>query len=153
VPCHRRSRSFRIVGRHAAPPDVHTSRERTQRPRRALHTSFVNETSLRRAQASARPIRDAAPRAQPEAGFTSWVISSGQVCDRLRWSDAEACCSSAAQNVAMAVCHDCRLGTTVRNCTRGRRALRGRQSGVDLKPAQAAVVKSDGGERFRPCSL
>jgi len=26
-------------------------------------------------------------------------------------------------------------------------ALRGRQSGVDLKPPQAAVVKSDGGER------
>src|ERR1700730_377646 len=30
---------------------------------------------------------------------------------------------------------------------RGRKALRGRQSGVDLKPPQAAVVKSDGGER------
>src|ERR1700745_4162229 len=30
---------------------------------------------------------------------------------------------------------------------RGRRALRGRQSGVDLKPPQAAVVKSNGGER------
>ena len=28
-----------------------------------------------------------------------------------------------------------------------RKALRGRQSGVDLKPPQAAVVKSDGGER------
>jgi hypothetical protein len=27
------------------------------------------------------------------------------------------------------------------------RALRGRQSGVDLKPPQAAVVKNDGGER------
>jgi len=31
--------------------------------------------------------------------------------------------------------------TAVCNCTRGR------QSGVDLKPPQAAVVKSDGGER------
>src|ERR1700746_3473774 len=30
---------------------------------------------------------------------------------------------------------------------RWRKALRGRQSGVDLKPPQAAVVKSDGGER------
>src|ERR1700686_2463001 len=30
---------------------------------------------------------------------------------------------------------------------RWRRALRVRQSGVDLKPPQAAVVKSDGGER------
>jgi len=30
---------------------------------------------------------------------------------------------------------------------RWRRALRDRQSGVDLKPPQAAVVKSDGGER------
>jgi len=30
---------------------------------------------------------------------------------------------------------------------RWRRALRGRQSGVDLKPPQAAVVKSDGRER------
>src|SRR5215813_6621695 len=30
---------------------------------------------------------------------------------------------------------------------RWRRALRGRQSGVDLKPPQAAVVKSHGGER------
>src|SRR5215216_3712658 len=30
---------------------------------------------------------------------------------------------------------------------RWRRALRGRQSGVDLKPPQAAVVKSNGGER------
>src|SRR5712671_6638955 len=28
-----------------------------------------------------------------------------------------------------------------------REVLRGRQSGVDLKPPQAAVVKSDGGER------
>src|SRR6266851_796302 len=28
-----------------------------------------------------------------------------------------------------------------------RKALRGRQSGVDLKPPQVAVVKSDGGER------
>jgi hypothetical protein len=27
------------------------------------------------------------------------------------------------------------------------KALRGRQSGVDLKPPQAAVVKSNGGER------
>jgi hypothetical protein len=27
------------------------------------------------------------------------------------------------------------------------RALRGRQSGADLKPPQAAVVKNDGGER------
>jgi hypothetical protein len=33
--------------------------------------------------------------------------------------------------------------TAVRNCTRDE----GRQSGVDLKPPQAAVVKSDGGER------
>jgi len=32
-------------------------------------------------------------------------------------------------------------------CATERRALRGRQSGVDLKPPQAAVVKSDGGER------
>src|SRR6516165_5177622 len=32
-----------------------------------------------------------------------------------------------------------------RNCTRD--ALRVRQSGADLKPPQAAVVKSDGGER------
>src|ERR1700692_1398102 len=30
---------------------------------------------------------------------------------------------------------------------RWREVLRGRQSGVDLKPPQAAVVKSDGGER------
>jgi len=30
---------------------------------------------------------------------------------------------------------------------RWRRALRGRQTGVDLKPPQAAVVKSNGGER------
>src|ERR1700730_6275875 len=30
---------------------------------------------------------------------------------------------------------------------REREVLRGRQSGVDLKPPQAAVVKSDGGER------
>jgi len=30
---------------------------------------------------------------------------------------------------------------------RWRRTLRARQSGVDLKPLQAAVVKSDGGER------
>src|SRR5580704_9703569 len=30
---------------------------------------------------------------------------------------------------------------------RWRKALRGRQSGVDLKPPQAAVVKSNGGER------
>ena len=30
---------------------------------------------------------------------------------------------------------------------RWRMALRVRQSGVDLKPPQAAVVKSDGGER------
>src|SRR6476660_4943896 len=30
---------------------------------------------------------------------------------------------------------------------RWRRTLRGRQSGADLKPPQAAVVKSDGGER------
>jgi len=29
---------------------------------------------------------------------------------------------------------------------RWRRALRGRQSGADLKPPQAAVVKSNGGE-------
>src|SRR5215471_11643336 len=35
-----------------------------------------------------------------------------------------------------------RLGTTMRN----RKALRGRQSGAGLKPPQAAVVKSDGGE-------
>jgi hypothetical protein len=38
------------------------------------------------------------------------------------------------------------IHTALRNCT-GRGALRGRQSGVDLKPPQAAVVKSDGGER------
>ena len=37
--------------------------------------------------------------------------------------------------------------TAVRNCTRDEGACRGRQSGVDLKPPQAAVVKSDGGER------
>src|ERR1700738_1802349 len=37
--------------------------------------------------------------------------------------------------------------TALRNCTRDRKVLRGRQSGVDLKPPQAAVVKSDGGER------
>src|SRR5258707_1077934 len=38
--------------------------------------------------------------------------------------------------------------TAVRNCTRDEgRALRGRQSGVDLKPPQAAVIKSHGGER------
>src|ERR1700738_1348872 len=37
--------------------------------------------------------------------------------------------------------------TALRNCTRDREVLRGRQSGVDLKPPQAAVVKSDGGER------
>ena len=33
------------------------------------------------------------------------------------------------------------------NCTRDEKVLRGRQSGVDLKPPQAAVVKSNGGER------
>jgi len=32
---------------------------------------------------------------------------------------------------------------------RWRRALRGRPSGADLNPLQAAVVKSDGGERCR----
>jgi hypothetical protein len=38
--------------------------------------------------------------------------------------------------------------TAVRNCTRDEGGpLRGRQSGVDLKPPQAAVVKSNGGER------
>src|SRR5881296_254378 len=43
------------------------------------------------------------------------------------------------------LCHEyCR---STRRCATERRALRGRQSGVDLKPPQAAVVKSDGGER------
>jgi len=32
---------------------------------------------------------------------------------------------------------------------RWRRALRGRPSGADLNPLQAAVVKCDGGERCR----
>src|SRR3981189_3137254 len=36
--------------------------------------------------------------------------------------------------------------TAVRNCTRDEAPCRGRQSGVDLKPPQAALVKSDGGE-------
>src|ERR1700731_3059116 len=40
------------------------------------------------------------------------------------------------------------VNTAVRNLyERRRKSLRGRQSGVDLKPPQAAVVKSDGGER------
>jgi hypothetical protein len=40
------------------------------------------------------------------------------------------------------------VNTAVRNLyERRRKALRGRQSGVDLKPPQAAVVKSDGRER------
>ena len=46
----------------------------------------------------------------------------------------------------LAVCHEYRR--SIRRCVkRWRRALRGRQLGVDLKPPQAAVVKSDGGER------
>ena len=37
--------------------------------------------------------------------------------------------------------------TAMRNCTRDEGALRDRQSGADLKPPQAAAVKSRGGER------
>jgi hypothetical protein len=43
--------------------------------------------------------------------------------------------------------------TAIRNCTRdGGGALRGRRSGVDLKPPQAAVVQSNGGERCENAS-
>src|SRR5438093_11237551 len=43
------------------------------------------------------------------------------------------------------LCHEyCR---STRRCATEKRALRGLQSGVDLKPPQAAVVKRDGGER------
>ena len=47
------------------------------------------------------------------------------------------------------MCHEyCRSTRRCATCTRDEgRALRGRQSGVDLKPPQAAVVKSDGRER------
>src|SRR5215475_1866599 len=37
--------------------------------------------------------------------------------------------------------------TAVRNCTRDEGGLRDRLSGADLKPPQAAVVKSNSGER------
>ena len=64
-----------------------------------------------------------------------------------------ACCARAATAPTTAapatnVMNSRRLSRAVRNCTRdGGGALRGRQSGADLKPPQAAVVKSDGGER------
>src|SRR4051812_42658794 len=50
---------------------------------------------------------------------------------------------------APVVCHErSRSKLVTRNCTRDEGGpLRVRQSGVDLKPPQAAVVKSDGGER------
>src|SRR6202035_4010431 len=45
------------------------------------------------------------------------------------------------------LCHEFRLYDGAQLYERWRKALRGRHSGVDLKPSQAAVVKSDGGER------
>ena len=56
--------------------------------------------------------------------------------------------SSGAVRRAWVLCHEYRRST--RRCVTVREmkaALRVRQSGVDLKPPQAAVVKSDGGER------
>jgi hypothetical protein len=42
-----------------------------------------------------------------------------------------------------------RLSLAVRSCTRDEGGLRGQQSGAGLKSLQAAIVKSDCGERCR----